>query len=147
MFAYSLGVKNGEEMKAVSDRYVMADGEFSDLEIVVLTSMRCISAGDGLALFLSRLPNVTVAGLTNPLGVNQKTGGRILMPESAIIEFPNGLSLDENGNPNIDIDDTRQSRNPVDIKIPLDKDTALKIFSGEEYELEWAVDYLNGNVS
>lgn len=147
MFAYSLGVKNGEEMKAVSDRYVMADGEFSDLEIVVLTSMRCGSAGDGLVLYLSRLPNVTVAGLTNPIGINQEIGGQIFMPESAIIVFPTGLVLDENGNPNIDIDDTRQSRNPVDLKIPLDKDAALKIFSGEEYELEWAVDYLNGNVS
>ncbi|MEE1173344.1 MAG: S41 family peptidase [Ruminococcus sp.] len=147
MFAYSLGVKNGEEIKGVSDRYVMADGEFSDLEVVVLTSMRCGSAGDGLSLYLSRLPNVTVAGLTNPIGINQETGGLIFMPESVIIYFPTGLVLDENGNPNIDIDDTRQSRNPVDIKIPLDKDAALKIFSGEEYELEWAVDYLNGDVS
>ena len=51
--------------------------------------------------------------------------------------------VDENGNPNIDTDHTRQSRNPVDIKIPLDKEGALKIFSGEDYELEWAMDYLN----
>lgn len=147
MYAFSLGVKNGKEMKSVSDRYVMADGEFSDLEILVLTGMRCGSAGDGLALYLSRLPNVTVAGLTNPAGINQEIGGLIFMPENAVIAFPTGLVLDENGNPNIDIDDTRQSRNPVDIKIPLDKDSALKIFSGEDYELEWAIDYLNGNLS
>ena len=51
--------------------------------------------------------------------------------------------LDENGNPNIDIDHTRKSRNPVDIKISLDKESALKIFSGEDYELEWAMEYLN----
>ena len=143
MYALSLGVKNGKEIKSVDDRYVIADGEFSDLEIVVLTSMRCGSAGDGLALYLSRLPNVTVAGLTDPSGINQETGGEVYMPGNAIVAFPAGLILDENGNPNIDIDHTRQSRNPVDIKIPLDKEAALKIFSGEDYELEWAMEYLN----
>lgn len=56
-----------------------------------------------------------------------------------------GLVLDENGNLNIDFDYTQQSRNPVDIKIPLDKESALKIFGGEDYELEWAIDYLNEN--
>ena len=74
MYAFSPGVKNGKELKSVDDRYVMADGEFSDLEIVVLTSMRCGSAGDGLSLYLSRLPNVTVAGLTDP--VWNKSGNR-----------------------------------------------------------------------
>ena len=143
MYAFSLGVKNGKEIKSVDDRYVMADGEFSDLEILVLTSMRCGSAGDGLVLYLSRLPNVTVAGLTDPSGINQETGGEVYMPGNAIVAFPAGLILDENGNPNIDIDHTRQSRNPVDIKIPLDKEAALKIFSGEDYELEWAMEYLN----
>lgn len=143
MYAFSLGVKNDKEIKSVDDRYVMADGEFSDLEIVVLTSMSCGSAGDGLVLYLSRLPNVTVAGLTDPEGINQETGGEVYMPGNAIVAFPAGLILDENGNPNIDTDHTRKSRNPVDIKIPLDKEGALKIFSGEDYELEWAMDYLN----
>lgn len=143
VYAFSLGVKNGKELKSVDDRYVMADGEFSDLEIVVLTSMRCGSAGDGLSLYLSRLPNVTVAGLTDPSGINQETGGEVYMPGKAIVFFPTGLVLDENCNPNIDIDHTRKSRNPVDIKIPLDKESALKIFSGENYELEWAMEYLN----
>ena len=143
MYAFSLGVKNGKEIKSVDDRYVIADGEFSDLEILVLTNMSCGSAGDGLVLYLSRLPNVTVAGLTDPSGINQETGGEVYMPGNAIVAFPAGLILDENGNPNIDIDHTRQSRNPVDIKIPLDKEAALKIFSGEDYELEWAMEYLN----
>ena len=47
MYAFSLGVRNGKEIKSVDDRYVMADGEFSDLEILVLTNMSCGSAGDG----------------------------------------------------------------------------------------------------
>lgn len=145
MYAFSLGVKNGGELKAVDDRYVMADGEFSDLDILVLTGMRCGSAGDGLSLYLSRLENVTVAGLSDPSGINQEVGGYVYMPENVVVAFPTGLILDSEGNPNIDIDDTRESRNPVDIKIPLDKEAALKIFDGIDYALDWAVDYLNGN--
>lgn len=142
IYAFSLGVKDGKTLKSVDDRYVIPDGEFKDLEILVLTSMRCGSAGDGLVLYLSRLENVTVAGITNPLGINQETGGNVYMPENVIISFPVGLILDENGNPNIDLDETRQSRTPVDVKIPLDRESALKIFNGEDYELEWAVEYL-----
>ena len=65
------------------------------------------------------------------------------MPKGAIINYPTGLILDKDGNPNIDIDNTRISRNPVDIKIPLTKENALKLFNNEDYELEWAIDYLN----
>ena len=39
--------------------------------------------------------------------------------------------------------DTRMSRNPVDIRIPLDREAALKIFDGEDYELDWVVEYLS----
>lgn len=48
LYAFSLGVYNDGKMEKVTDRYVYGDGEFSDLEIVVLTGMRCGSAGDGL---------------------------------------------------------------------------------------------------
>lgn len=143
MYAYSLGVKNGREIKNVCDKYVKPDGEFSDIEIVVLTGMSCGSAGDDLAVLLSKLPNATVAGLTDPAGSAQESGGVVYMPGNAAVDFPVGLILDENGNPNIDTDHTGKSRNPVDIRIPLDKEAALKIFSGEDYELEWAMDYLN----
>lgn len=143
MYAFSLGIKDGDTLKSVDDRYVLADGEFSDIKVVLLTNMRCASAGDGLCLYLSRLENVTVAGLTNPSGCNQETGGYIFMPGGVAIGYPTGLILDKDGNPNIDIDGTRESRNPVDIKIPLDKEAALKIFNGVDYELEWAIDYLN----
>ena len=143
MYAFSLGIRKDKKLKSIADRYVYGDGEFSDLQIIVLTGMRCGSAGDGLVKYLSRLDNVTVAGLTNPSGINQEVGGYVYMPENAIITFPTGLVLDENGNPNIDIDETRISRNPIDIKIPLNKESAIKIFNGIDYELEWAIEYLN----
>ena len=149
MYAYSLGIrKNGEYIKT-ADRYVSADGEFSDIEVLVLTNMRCASAGDGMVLYLSRLDNVTVAGLSCPAGCNQESGGSIFMPKGIVVNFPVGLVLDEEANPNIDVDYSRQSRTPLDVKIPLTKEAALEIFNeenfdnGKDYELEWAIDFLD----
>ena len=48
-----------------------------------------------------------------------------------------------NGDPNIDTRADRISRNPVEERIPLDYDAAMKIFRDkEDYELEWAIQYL-----
>jgi hypothetical protein len=147
IYAYSPGIrKNGEYIKT-ADRYVSADGEFSDIEILVLTNMRCASAGDGMVLYLSRLDNVTVAGLSCPAGCNQESGGSLFMPKGVVVNFPVGLTLDEEANPNIDVDYSRQSRTPLDVRIPLTKEAALEIFNeenfdnGKDYELEWATDY------
>jgi hypothetical protein len=54
--------------------------------------------------------------------------------------------LDGNGNPNIDTRKDCVSRNPVDVRIPLDYDAAMAIFRDkEDYELNWAVQYLKEN--
>ena len=149
MYAYSLGIRKDKEYIKTADRYVSADGEFSDIEVLVLTNMRCASAGDGMVLYLSRLDNVTVAGLSCPAGCNQESGGSIFMPKGIVVNFPVGLVLDEEANPNIDVDYSRQSRTPLDVKIPLTKEAALEIFNeenfdnGKDYELEWAIDFLD----
>lgn len=143
MYAFSLGIRNQNSLKSLENCYVLADGEFSDIEVLVLTNMRCGSAGDGMVLYLSRINDMTIAGLTNPAGINQETGGHIYMPKGAVIDYPTGLVLDQDGNPNIDVDDTKKSRNSLDLKIPLDKEAALKIFNGIDYELEWAIEYLD----
>ena len=148
-YAFSLGIRKDKEYIKTADRYVSADGEFSDIEVLVLTNMRCASAGDGMVLYLSRLDNVTVAGLSCPAGCNQESGGSIFMPKGVVVNFPVGLVMDEEANPNIDVDDSRQSRTPLDVKIPLTKEAALKIFNeenfdnGKDYELEWAIDFLD----
>ena len=143
IYAYSLGAKYGNTIKSVQDRYIIADGEFSDIEVLVLTNMRCASAGDGLVLYMSKLSNTTIAGISNPAGINQETGGMIYLPKGVLITYPTGIVLNEKGEFNIDVDYTKESRNPVDVKIPITKDSALKIFNQEDYELEWAMQYLN----
>ena len=143
-FAFNLGkYKDGKYIKCLS-KYVYKDGEFSDLDIIVITNMRCASAGDGMVKYLSKLPNVQVVGLTDPEGINQETGGIIFLPKGIGISFPIGLILDEDGNPNIDTDYTLESRNKV-IKLPFTKEVATKMYNDKDYdyELDWVINYFN----
>lgn len=146
---YGLGVgtrKNGRYI-CNADHNIHADGEFADLKVVALTNFGCLSAGDSASFYLSRLPNVTLAGLTDPYGCNQETGGiSVLSGGELYVGYPVGLVLDGNGDPNIDTRPDRISRNPVEERILLDYDAAMKIFrDGEDYELEWAVNYLENS--
>ncbi len=148
---YGLGVgtrKNGRYI-CNADHNIHADGEFAELKAVALTNFGCLSAGDSASYYLSRLPNVTLAGLTDPYGCNQETGGiSVLSGGSVYVGFPVGLVLDGNGDVNIDTRPDRISRNPVEVRIPLDYDAAMKIFRDKEaYELEWAIHYLESEGS
>ena len=51
--------------------------------------------------------------------------------------------MNEDGEPNADTAADRISRNPVEVRIPLDYDAAMKIFrDNEDYELDWAMKYI-----
>lgn len=139
-FGFSLADRKGN---SICDHYILKSGEYADMKVVVLVNMNCISAGDGMALYFSKLPNVTIMGMTNPNGSNQEIGGSCYFPEDIVMYYPVALVLDQDGNPNIDAAADRVSRNPVDVHIPLTYDAAMQIFSGEgDYEVEYAVNYL-----
>lgn len=141
--AESLGIYKDGEYVRLYDHCVVGDGEFADIQVVALTNMNCASAGDGTSLYLSRLPNVTLAGISDPCGCNQETGGYCFLPGGVAVMFPTGLILNEDGEPNIDTAADRVSRNPVEERIPLDEAAAKRIFvDKEDYELEWAIDFL-----
>lgn len=67
----------------------------------------------------------------------------LLSDGAFLVGFPTGLILDENGTPKVDTSSDRISRNPVEVRIPLDYDAAMRMFCDkEDYELAWAVEYL-----
>ena len=141
---YGVGIRRNGSYKLTSVHGIHADGEFADLQVVALTNFGCLSAGDGASLYLSSLPNVTLAGITDPYGCNQEAGGiSILSGGEVFVSYPVGLVLDGNGDPNIDTRADRISRNPVEERIPLDYDAAMQIFRDHtDYELNWAMAYL-----
>lgn len=147
MYASGLGVRRNGEYVRLTEKRIRGDGDFADLKVVALTNFKCISGGDVTAQYLSRLPNVTLAGITDPCGSGQMTGGCCALAKDIVeVSYPVGLTLDENGDPNIDPRADRVSRNPVEVRIPLDNHAAMMIFRDKkDYELEWAVDFLESN--
>ena len=143
-YCQGLGVRKNGQYVSLSDQYIYGDGEFADLKVIALTNYHCASAGDGTALLLSKLPNVTLAGITDPNGCDQELGGlSVLSGGQVFVVFPVGLVLNENGEPNVDTAADRISRDPVEVRIPFDYDAAMKIFRDkEDYELDWAVKYI-----
>ena len=143
-YCQGLGKRKDGKYFSQCDQYIHGDGEFADLKVIALTNYNCVSAGDGTSLLLSKLENVTLAGITDPGGCDQEIGGfSILSGGMVMVFYPTGLVLDEDGKPNVDTAADRVSRDPVEVRIPLDYDAAMKIFRDkEDYELEWAVKYV-----
>lgn len=137
--------KNGSYTPLKFKLEVPANGTYADLPVAVLVNSQCCSAGDGLANSLSKLPNVTLMGITASNGIDQVTGGYCFTTNSEfVITYPCFMTLDENGEPNIDTRADRISRIPLKEHIDLTKDAALTIFSGEgDYELDYAVNFLS----
>ena len=148
---YCQGLGSRRDGKYISqcDQYIHGDGEFAGLKVVALTNYKCASAGDGTSLLLSKLPNVTLAGITDPSGCDQETGGTVVLADCLVyVGFPTGLVLDENGEPNVDTAADRISRDPVEVRIPLDYDATMKIFRDkQDYELDWAVKFLENQAN
>ena len=143
-YCQGLGARKDGKYISQCDQYIHGDGEFADLKVVALTNYLCASAGDGTSLLLSKLPNVTLAGITDPSGCDQETGGRSVLSDGLLcVYYPVGLVLNEDGEPNADTAADRVSRDPVEVRIPFDYDAAMKIFRDkEDYELDWAVKYI-----
>lgn len=77
-----------------------------------------------------------------------KNQGMEYLTNNIAVKYPVFLSLTEDGEPLIDTDYTRTNNIPLDVKIPLTRESALATFSldGEisktDYELTYAIEYL-----
>lgn len=158
-YLVGFGYEDGTGYHTTEDMYLFPDGRNKDLPVAVLVNSLCMSAGDALAKYLGDCDNVTLMGLAASSGVNQNTGGRIHVTKNICISYPTQLSLSEDHIPFIDTDDTRENRIPLDVTIPMTKETALTIFNyknallheiGEletlpDPELDYAMNYLEKN--
>ena len=121
------------------------EGKWKELSVAVIVNDAAVSAGDDLTHLLSQCPNVTVMGITSSSNSVQTTGGICYLSDDIFeVYYPIIYSLDEN-NDILEVTADRQARVGFDLRIPVDYDAAMKIFSDSEndYEIEYANDYLH----
>lgn len=125
---------------------VEADGRFSDIQVILLVDMYCVSAGDSLVKVLSQCPNVTVMGLMPSNCSCQETGGISFLSDGICwINYPVNWLYELDGRRYIDTDDSRECTLPLDVQIPLTKELLHSLYT--EYEtrdviLDYVIDYL-----
>ena len=116
--------------------------------MVVLVNQNTVSSGDIMADLLSSFSNVTLMGMTPSNGSGQMTGGFSVLADGYFsIYYPVVLDMDKNNNPTIDTDTSRETRIPLEVEIPINEVAIEKIFGADkqDYELEYAVDWLRNN--
>ena len=138
----AFGYEDAQGYHITENEYVFPDGRYKDLPVVVLVNAQCVSAGDGMAKFLGECDNVTLMGVTASAGVNQNNGGRIYLTKNVSVSYPIALTLSSEGVPLIDTDNARQTRIPLESKIPMTKELALKMFTYDENIEDPLLDYV-----
>ena len=122
-----------------------SEGKWKDIPVAVLVNDATMSCGDRLTDMLSRCPNVTVMGITSTSNSTHTIGGCCYLSDDMFeVYYPIIYALDEN-NEILEVTADRRAKVGFDLRIPVDHDAAMMIFSDSEkdYELDYAVDYLH----
>ena len=138
------GIERNGNVIPITKFHTFDEGKWKELPVAVLVNDAAVSSGDVLTHLLSQCPNVTVMGITSSSNSVQSVGGCCYLSDDMFeIYYPIINSLDEN-NEVLEVTADRQARVGFDLRIPVDYDAAMMIFSDSEtdYELDYAVDYL-----
>lgn len=135
--------RNGKNIP-ITKFHTFDEGKWKDLPVAVLVNDAAVSSGDVLTHLLSQCPNVTVMGITSSSNSVQTVGGCCYLSDDMFeVYYPIINSLDEN-NEILEVTADRHARVGFDLRIPVNHDAAMMIFSDSEddYEIDYAVDYL-----
>ena len=108
--------------------------------ILVLVDSNTVSAGEGFAYHLQKLPNARVIGTTRTNGSYAWTGSRVFLPGGLVYGFPSGPALDEDFQIMIDVDRNGVGGVYPDIRIPTSINRVMREANGEDVELASTVE-------
>ena len=110
-------------------------------KIIILVNSASVSAADHLTKVMSQFDNVTVMGFTEPNGSAQ--GVSSINSESGTLLLSSSAVLDKDGSVFIDSDESRQSGDDLDIRIPFDEEAVHEIFDEDnDYIMDKALEQM-----
>ena len=140
------GSEVGGKKQILQTVRVDADGRFSDIQVLILTDVFCVSAGDSFVKILSHCPNVKVMGITPSNCSCQETGGlSFLTDNSVLVYYPVNWLYEVNEDRYIDTTKSRECTIPIDYQIPWDYDFINSLYTDIEDRdviLDYAVEFL-----
>ena len=116
-----------------------------DLPVIVLVDPRTVSASEGLANYLQRLPSIKIVGMFSSSGSYGNTGGVILLPRGYMISFPIGRNVDADGRVMIENDFCGCCGVTPDYRVRPDlTEWKQLLHEGKDVELSYALRLLSG---
>jgi carboxyl-terminal processing protease len=111
--------------------------------VVVLVDASCVSSGEGFAMVARRMPGSHVVGCYGTYGSFGISGAEVKMPAGLTVEYPNGQSVDERGQIQVDSDWRMEGGIAPDVRVPVTLENVRAQFrEGRDVVLETAVKIL-----
>ncbi len=114
--------------------------------VAVLVNPGTKSSGEGPPAFFSKRPSSSVIGFHGTNGSFGLAGGEIVMPGGYSIKYPYGRSLGQDGQIQLDSRDGVGGVPPV-FRVPKTVANILAYAAGEDVELEYAIEFLEGETA
>ena len=111
--------------------------------VIVIVNPLTISSGEGIAMAIQNLPQGQVLGFWGTNGSFGMTGGEATMPGDYEVHFPYGQSLNSNKTVQLDSRNGAGGVHP-DIPVPKTLENMVAYSNGEDVELDYAVQALQG---
>lgn len=136
-------ILKNSKYKKINEIYVNGYKKIN-IPTVIIVNGNTISAGEIIAYNLQKKENIKVSGLTMTNGSISTVKKKIIMPGNILISIPSIACGDEKNSVIIDSDNKKDGGIKLDIKIPINEDTIIKIFNEKiDYEIEYILNYLN----
>jgi carboxyl-terminal processing protease len=130
------------EQEVIAELWVEPQEVYWGRPTAVLIDGDTVSSGEGLALLLSKQPQVQIFGFEGTAASFGSTGSAIAFPGGWQLAFPGGRSLDERGDIQLDSDRTLEGGVHPTRRVPWTEENRVRHHDGEDVVLEAAVAWL-----
>ena len=112
--------------------------------VAVLVSPDTISSGEGIPMVFTNSATGKIISFYGTNGAFGMNGVQAIMPLGQYLFFPDGASLDRNGRIQVDSDASLTGGVSPQIRVPVNEDTVARSMAGEDVQLTYALQWLDG---
>jgi carboxyl-terminal processing protease len=115
-----------------------------DGPVAMMVSPDAISSGEAVPMMLTKTGRGAVVSWYGTDGAFGMNGLQAIMPLDFYVLFPAGASLDENYAIQLDSNASLAGGVAPTIRVPLNRDTVTRAMAGEDVQLAYATEWLDG---
>jgi carboxyl-terminal processing protease len=112
--------------------------------VAVLVSPDTISSGEGVPMVFAQAGTGTIISWYGTNGAFGMNGLQAILPLGMYVVFPDGASLDQDGTIQVDSNASRAGGIAPQVRVPLNEETIARAMAGEDVQLAYAMQYLDG---